>query len=294
VRWARIVVVRNGDSGWSLHHMPKSETGALRPGSAVMTAGAFAASLALVLALSQPAAAQDKSITVFAAASMTNIVRDLNAILERNTGIKATGSYASSAALARQIEQGAPADIFISADIPWMNYLQERNLIRKKTRFNLASNRLVLIAPKDSALGEQTIGQGFDIAALAGSGRIATGDVKSVPAGRYARTALEKLGSWKAAEPKLAMAENVRAALVLVARGEAPLGIVYATDAAVEPGVKVIGTFPKNSHPPIIYPAAATATAKPEADAYLKLLYSGTALVGLQKYGFTYLPGAGP
>lgn len=259
-----------------------------------MTARAFVALLALVFALSQPAAAREKSITVFAAASMTNIVKDLNAILERNTGIKASGSYASSSALAKQIESGAPADIFISADAAWMNYLQQRNLIKKGTRFDLAGNRLVLIAPKGSTLGEQTVGPGFDLAGLAGSGRIAVGDVKSVPVGRYAKAAMEKLGAWKAVEPKLAMAENVRVALLLVTRGEAPLGIVYATDAAVEPGVKVIGRFPADSHPPIAYPAAATATAKPEAGAYLKLLNSGTALVGLEKYGFTYLPKAGP
>ena len=259
-----------------------------------MLARTVLALIALSAAVLQPAAAQDRTVTVFAAASMTNIVNDLNAIFARSTGVKAAASYAASAALARQIEQGAPADIFISADIAWMNYLQERTLIRKETRFDLAGNRLVLIAPKDSPLGEQTIGPGFDLAALAGSGRIVTGDVKSVPAGRYAVAALQKLGSWAAAAPKLAMAENVRAALLLVARGEAPLGIVYATDAAVEPGVKVIGRFPAGSHPPIVYPVAATASAKPDAGGYLKLLRSATAQVGLERYGFIYLPKAGP
>ncbi len=253
---------------------------------------AFAA--ILIAMVVQPAAAQDKAITAFVAASMTNIVNDLNAIFTRNTGVKVTPSYAASSALAKQIEAGAPADVFISADIPWMDYVQERKLIKNGTRFDLAGNRLVLIAAKDSKLGEQKIGKGFDLARLAGDGRIATGDVKSVPVGRYAKAALETLGAWTAAESKFAMAESVRAALVLVARGEAPLGIVYETDAAVEPGVKVIGRFPADSHPPIVYPVAATATAKPEADAYLKLLRSATAQVGLEKYGFTYLPKPGP
>ncbi len=241
-----------------------------------------------------PAHAQDKAITAFVAASMTNVANDLNAIYTRNTGIKVTPSYAASSALAKQIESGAPADVFISADIPWMDYVQQHKLIRNDTRFNLAGNQLVLIAPKDSKLGDQKIGRGFDLAALAGDGRIATGDVKSVPVGRYAKEALEKLGAWAAAEPKFAKTENVRAALVLVARGEAALGIVYETDAAIEPGVKIVGRFPQDSHPPIVYPVALTATAKPEANLYLKLLRSATAQVMLEKYGFTYLPKAGP
>ena len=241
-----------------------------------------------------PARAQDKTITVFIAASMTNMANDLSAVYTRNTGVKVTPSYAASSALAKQIETGAPADVFISADIPWMDYVQERKLIKNDTRFDLASNRLVLIAPKDFKIGEQKIGKGFDLAKLAGDGRIATGDVKSVPVGRYAKASLEKLGSWAAAEGKFAMTDNVRAALVLVARGEAALGIVYETDAAVEPRVKVVGRFPADSHPPITYPVALTATAKPEADQYLKLLRSATAQVVLEKYGFTYLPKAGP
>jgi molybdate transport system substrate-binding protein len=254
----------------------------------------LAALLLVAMAGTPPALAQEKSVTVFGAASMTNVLNELNAIFARNTGAKVTPSYAASSALAKQIENGAPADVFVSADIPWMDYLQERKLIRNNTRFNLAGNRLVLIAPKDTKLDEQKIGKGFDLAKLAGDGRIATGDVKAVPVGRYAKAALEKLGAWKAAEPKMAMAENVRAALVLVSRGEAPLGIVYATDAAVELGVKVIGTFPVDSHPPIVYPAALTAKAKPEADAYRKLLLSATAQVILERAGFTYLPKAGP
>ena len=248
----------------------------------------------LAIAAVHPALAQDKTVTVFVAASMTNVANDLNGIFTRNTGIKVTPSYAASSALAKQIEQGAPADVFISADIPWMDYVQERKLTRNNTRFDIAGNRLVLIAPKDSKIGEQKIGSGFDLAKLAGDGRIATGDVKSVPVGRYAQASLQKLGSWAAAESKFAMTDNVRAALVLVSRGEAALGIVYETDAAVERGVKIVGRFPPDSHPPIVYPVALTAKAKPEADAYFKLLRSATAQVILEKYGFTYLPKAGP
>ena len=258
-----------------------------------MLARAFAAVL-FAIAAGQPALAQDKIVTVFVAASMTNVANDLNAIFIGNTGVKVTPSYAASSALAKQIESGAPADVFISADIPWMGYLQERKLIKDNTRFNLAGNRLVLIAPKDSKIADVKIGQGFDLAKLAGDGRVATGDARAVPVGRYAKAALEKLGSWTAAEKRFAMAENVRAALVLVARGEAVLGIVYETDAKVEPGVKIVGHFPAESHPAIVYPAALTATATPEADAYLKLLRSATAQVILEKHGFTYLPKAGP
>ena len=256
----------------------------------------FVRVLAVVLfgIAAHPALAQDKTVTVFVAASMTNVANDLNGIFTRNTGIKVTPSYAASSALAKQIEEGAPADVFISADIPWMNYVQERKLIKNNTRFDIAGNRLVLIAPKDSKIDNVTIGKGFDLAKLAGDGRIATGDVKSVPVGRYAQSSLEKLGSWKAAESKFALTDNVRAALVLVARGEAALGIVYETDAKVEPGVKIVGRFPADSHPPIVYPVALTAKAKPEADAYFKLLRSATTQVILEKHGFTYLPKAGP
>jgi len=236
-----------------------------------------------------PARAQEKAITAFVAASMTDVVNDLNVIFARNTGIKVTPSYAASSALAKQIESGAPADLFISADIPWMDYVQQRKLIRNDTRFNLAGNQLVLIAPKDSKIGLQKIGKDFDLAALAGEGRIATGDVKSVPVGRYAKEALEKLGAWDAAEKKFAMTENVRAALVLVSRGEAVLGIVYETDAKVDPNVKIVGAFPADSHPAIVYPVAATANAKPEAAAYLAFLRSGIAKAVFEQYGFTFL-----
>jgi molybdate transport system substrate-binding protein len=236
-----------------------------------------------------PAQAQDKSLTVFAAASMKNALDDISAAYTAKTGVKITASYAASSVLAKQLEQGAPADIFISADTDWMDYAIGKKSITESTRVNLLGNSIVLIAAKDSKLDNVKIDQGFDLAGLAGSGRIATGDVKSVPVGKYAKAALEKLGSWSAAEPKFAMADSVRAALALVSRGEAPLGIVYATDARIDPGVKIIGTFPASSHPAIIYPVAATATAKSEAADYLAFLKSSASKTILEKYGFTFL-----
>jgi molybdate transport system substrate-binding protein len=189
----------------------------------------------------------------------------------------------------KQIEQGAPADVFLSADVDWMDYGAKRNLIKTDTRFDLLGNHLVLIAPKDSAISRVDIGPRFNLAALAGNGRVAVGDVRAVPAGLYAKAALEKLGAWAAVEPKLAMAESVRAALVLVARDEAPLGIVYETDAKIEPAVKIVGVFPDDSHPPIIYPIALTANAKPEAARYLVFVRTQPAKAIFQRYGFNVL-----
>jgi len=251
-------------------------------------AGLFAAFVVFGLTTS-PAAAQDKTLTVFAAASMKNALDDIDTAFTARTGVKVNASYAASSTLAKQIEQGAPADIFVSADTDWMDYAIGKKTINEPTRVNLLGNSLVLIAPKDSKVDNVTIAQGFDLAKLAGDGKIATADVKSVPVGKYAMAALQKLGSWQAAESKFAMTENVRAALALVARGEAVLGIVYSTDAKVEPGVRIVGIFPADSHPPIIYPVAATSTAKPEAKAYLDHLHSSAAKAVLEKYGFTYL-----
>jgi molybdate transport system substrate-binding protein len=247
-----------------------------------------------VAATTLPAVAQDAQLTIFAAASLKNALDDVNAAFTQQGGPKVVTSYAASSALIKQIEEGAPADVFISADLDWMDYGAQKKLINEGTRFDLLGNKLVLIAPKDSKLDNVPIGPGFDIAKLAGDGKIATGDVRAVPAGMYAKAALEKLGTWTAAQPKIAMTENVRVALTLVARGEAPLGIVYETDAKAEPQVKVIGEFPESSHPPIIYPAAATSVAKPEAAKYLVFLRSATALVIFERYGFTYLVKAGP
>jgi molybdate transport system substrate-binding protein len=231
----------------------------------------------------------DQPILVFAAASMKNALDDANAAFSRATGIKVTASYAASSALMKQIEGGAPADVFVSADLDWMDYGSSHQLINDRTRVNLLGNTLVLIAARDSPIGKVTIGPGFDLAALAGDGRIATGDIRAVPVGLYAKAALEKLGAWAAVEKKMAMTENVRVALTLVARGEAPLGIVYATDAKVEPNVKVIGTFPEASHPPIVYPVAATRDAKPSATRYLDFLRSAGARAMFESYGFAVL-----
>jgi molybdate transport system substrate-binding protein len=236
-----------------------------------------------------PALAQEKTLTVFAAASMKNALDEIDAAYTAKTGIKITASYAASSVLAKQIEQGAPVDVFVSADTDWMDYATDKKAINVRTRVNLLGNSIVLIAAKDSKLDNVNISGGFDLAKLAGDGKIATGDVKSVPVGKYAKAALEKLGSWTAAEPKFAMAESVRAALTLVSRGEAPLGIVYATDAKVDPGVKIIGTFPADSHPAIIYPVAATTTAKVEATDYLAFLKTSTAKTIMEKYGFSFL-----
>ncbi len=237
----------------------------------------------------QTCLAQEKTLTVFAAASMKNALDDINAAFTKKTGVKVVASYAASSALMKQIESGAPADIFASADLDWMNYGSQKKVIKDDTRINLLGNKLVLIAPKDSKLGNVTIGQGFDLARLAGDGRIATGEVRSVPVGKYAKAALEKLGAWSAAEQKFAMADNVRAALTLVSRGEAPLGIVYETDAKVDPGVKIIAAFPADSHEPITYPVAATVAAKPEAADYLAFLRGAASRDIFEKYGFTFL-----
>ena len=246
--------------------------------------------LAIVSGLSSPAAfAEEKALTIFAAASMKNALDDIDAAYTAKTGIRVVASYAASSALAKQIEQGAPADVFMSADTDWMDYAISKKTIQESTRVNLLGNSIVLIAPKDSTIDHVAIEPGFDLAKLAGYGKIATGDVIAVPVGKYAKAALEKLGAWQAAEPKFAMAESVRAALTLVARGEASLGIVYATDARVEPGVKIVGSFPADSHPAIIYPVAATTTAKAEASDYLAFLRSSAAKTIFEKYGFTFL-----
>ena len=242
----------------------------------------------IALTALQSVAAQE-TVTVFAAASMKNALDDVNAAFSAKSSVKVVASYAASSALMKQIEQGAPADIFISADLEWMDYGAQKKLVKDDTRVNLLGNRLVLIAPKDSKIADVTIAQGFDLGKLAGDGRIATGDVRAVPVGKYAKAALEKLGAWAAAEPKLAMAENVRAALILVARGEAPLGIVYETDAKVEPNVKIVGVFPADSHPPIIYPVAATGTANAAAAKYLAFLSTSEAKMIFEKYGFSFL-----
>lgn len=250
----------------------------------------FLVSVLLVVAIGITTAhAQDKTITVFAAASLKNALDDVDTTFTKQSGLKVVASYGASSALIKQIEQGAPADAFVSADLRWMDYGVQKKVINDDTRVNLLGNKLVLIAAKDAKIDNVTIGPGFDLAKLAGDGKVATGDVRAVPVGLYAKAALERLGAWAAVEPKMAMTENVRFALSLVARGEAPLGIVYETDAKVEPNVKIVGVFPDNSHDPIIYPAALTATAKPNAVQYLSFLRSQTAKSVFESYGFNFL-----
>ena len=207
----------------------------------------------------------------------------------KQTGIKVVTGYDASSALVQQIERGAPADAFVSANLKWMDYGVKKKVINESTRINLLGNVLVLIAAKDAKIDHVDIEPGFDLAKLADGGRIATGNVNAVPVGLYAKAALEKLGVWASVESKMEMAVNVRAALTLCARGNARLGIVYKTDAMIEPNVKVIGVFPDNSHDPIIYPVAATVNAKPETMQYLAYLHSTAAKSTFEGYGFSVL-----
>jgi molybdate transport system substrate-binding protein len=228
-----------------------------------------------------------ETVTVFAAASVTNAITDIGNMFGGKGGGNVTPSFAASSTLAKQIENGAPANVFISADEEWMNYLSERRVIVPESRFNLLGNRMVLIAPADSSL-KVAIKPGFPLAQLLGADRLATGDPDHVPVGKYAKTALEKLGTWKSVESKLARANDVRGALALVERGECPLGIVYSTDAAVSKKVKVVGTFPEDSHPPITYPAAlVSGKDTPAARGFLDFLKTPDAKAVFIKYGFT-------
>jgi molybdate transport system substrate-binding protein len=229
--------------------------------------------------------AQAQSLTVFAAASLKNALDEVAALHKE----KPIVSYGASSALARQIENGAPADIFISADLDWMDDVEKKGLVAPGTRKNLLGNRLVLVAPAKQPVKLQ-ITSGFAIGKAIGNGRIALADPQSVPAGKYAKAAFEKLGVWDQVSGRVAAAENVRAALALVARGEAPLGVVYQTDANAEPGVMVAGVFPADTHPPIVYPAAALKGAKGGAAPFLQLLSSPAARRIFEKHGFSTRP----
>ena len=225
-------------------------------------------------------------VTVFAAASLRDALDELAKSYEKQGRGKVAVSYAGSPTLARQIEKGAPADVFISADTDWMDYLAKRGAIRIETRVNLLTNRLVLIAPGDSNAAFK-IGPRFPLAALLGNGRLAMADPDSVPAGKYGRSALEALGVWEEVAPKVARAENVRAALALVARGEASFGIVYKTDALAEPRVRQIGEFAPGLHPEIVYPAAVVAgTRSKTAYEFLRHLRSIAAEAVWRRHGF--------
>jgi molybdate transport system substrate-binding protein len=245
-----------------------------------------------VLGFSLPALAAEP--VVFAAASLKNALDDAAALFKEKTGIAVTVNYAASSALAKQIEEAAPADIFFSADLAWMDYLDERNLIKKDTRVTLLGNTIVLVAPSDSG-AVIAVESSMKLADLLGAdGRLAMANVESVPAGKYGKAALEQLGVWDSVADKVVQADNVRAALAFVASGEAPLGIVYATDAAAEPDVQVIGTFPEDSHPAILYPVALTASSEnPDAAAFLDFLKSDAAKPAFEKQGFVLVkPGS--
>jgi molybdate transport system substrate-binding protein len=242
--------------------------------------------LALAL-IAAPAMAQD--VTVFAAASLKNALDAVAEERNAETGKKAVISYAASSALAKQITEGAPADIFISADLAWMDHVEKAGLVAGGTRKNLLGNSIVLVAPKDSAVSVK-LAPGVDLAAALGTdGKLAMADVAAVPAGKYGKAALENLGAWAGVEGKVAQAENVRAALAFVSRGEAPLGVVYKTDAAADPAVKIVDTFPADTHPEIVYPAAQLKDAKPDAKAFLDYLGSTKASAAFGKQGFTVL-----
>lgn len=235
-----------------------------------------------------PAAAEP--ITVFAAASLKESFDEAAAAYQKATAQPVRVSYAASSALARQIEQGAPADVFVSADLDWMDYLRERKLIDDGSRRNLLGNTLVLIAPKTSKAKAVALKPGVKLLPLLGDGRIALALTASVPAGKYARAAFTSLGVWDQLQPKVAEAENVRAALMLVARGEAPLGVVYGSDAKAEPNVRVLATFPAGSHPPIVYPIARLSASKqPNAAAFVKWLKSPAASAIFRRHGFAAL-----
>jgi molybdate transport system substrate-binding protein len=247
------------------------------------------AMVVVATAWSVAARAQDRDLLVFGAASLKNALDDADAQYQREAGHKVVVSYGASSALAKQIEGGAPADIFISADLDWMDYVAQHKLIKPDTRFNLLGNKLVLIAPADSTVN-LTIGPNFPLAQALGNNRLAMADPAAVPAGKYGKAALEALGVWSSVASKIAPAQDVRATLLLVSRGEAPLGIVYQTDAAADKGVKIVGAFPEQTHPPIIYPIAVTsASANPGAAAYIGFLKSPAAKPAFAKQDFVLL-----
>ncbi|WP_159992992.1 molybdate ABC transporter substrate-binding protein [Roseomonas sp. 18066] len=251
----------------------------------------LAAAAALLLSAAQPAMAQGaaEGPVVFAAASLTDAMRALGETWRARGNPAPRFSFAASSALARQMEQGAPADIFASADEPWMDYVQQRQLIVEATRSSPLANALVLIAPADRPAPAITLDRNTDFLAVLGAdGRIATGDPSNVPVGKYAQAALSWMGQWEKVSPRLARADNVRSALLLVERGEAPLGIVYATDAAASKGVRVVATFPPESHPPVTYPFALARRAADDqaAKGFLAFITGPEATATYQRFGF--------
>jgi molybdate transport system substrate-binding protein len=253
-------------------------------------AGALFA-FALCVASSAVGAAKNSKpeLLIFGAASLTDALQEIGAAYTRETGQSVRFSFASSSALARQIESGGRVDVFISADLEWMDYLQARNLIDASTRRNAAGNRLVLIAPKESTINVKLSLNAPLLTALNGE-RLATGDPDTVPVGRYARSALTSLGIWSEIEDRLVRADNVRSAMAFVARGETPLGIVYETDAAIDGRIRVVDVFPAATHPPITYPAAATPNARDGSKQFIAYLFGPTGRAAFNRFGFQPAP----
>lgn len=246
--------------------------------------------LLLAIVPAPTAAPAERPLMVYAAASLKNALDEIAAGWQAQTGTTVTLIYAASSAAAKQIAAGAPADVFLSADLAWMDHLDTHALIEPRSRVDLLGNRLVLIAPRGRGVRAR-IAPGFALARLLGEGRLALGDPAAVPAGRYARAALESLGVWAPVEARIAPAENVRAALLFVSRGEAPFGIVYRTDAAADPGVEIVDTFPEASHPPIVYPIARLAASRhPGARAFIAHLRTDAARRVFERHGFRVLP----
>jgi molybdate transport system substrate-binding protein len=245
--------------------------------------------IAMLIAFAAAPARADGTL-VFAAASLRNALDEVVAGYQRQTGRTVKVSYAASSALAKQIAQGAEADVLVSADLDWMDYVEKLGLVKPGTRANLLGNSLVLVAPKASTATIR-VAPGFDLARVLGDGRLAMADPESVPAGKYGKAALTSLGAWDAVAPKIAPSENVRAALKLVSLGEAPFGIVYGSDAFADDTVKVVGTFPAESHPPIVYPVALiTGGRSTEAADFVAVLKSPAATTIFEKHGFTKAP----
>lgn len=233
-------------------------------------------------------AAAPDSVTVFAAASLTDVMQELGATYTEETGTKIEFSFAATSTLARQVESGAHADVFFSADQEWMDYLEQRALIQNATRRNVLGNRLALVAPADSTVQLQ-VAPNFPLLAALKGGRLATGDPDAVPVGRYARAALITLGVWDDVKEHLVRADSVRTALAFVARGEVPLGIVYETDARIDKKVRIVDVFPESSHPPISYPVALTKAANAKAASFVEFVRGPAGTAAFQKYGFSIL-----
>ncbi|AFJ47721.1 molybdate ABC transporter substrate-binding protein [Shimwellia blattae] len=250
--------------------------------------GLAAAGMVFSVVFAGQAVADQGKVTVFAAASLTNALQDIAQQYKKEKQVDVVASFASSSTLARQIEAGAPADLFISADQKWMDYAAGKEAIKTDSRVTLLGNSLVLVAPKASPQGNITINRTTNWVSLLNGGRLAVGDPQHVPAGIYARQAFEKLGVWSTLSPVLAPAEDVRGALALVERNEAPLGVVYGSDAVASKGVKVVGTFPEDSHPKVEYPMAITRDhASAAVEGFWQYLQGPQAAAVFKKYGFT-------